>query len=227
MKLVGWAIHDAPVFVAWSSKTKPFSSPNLDPLLKPDEVYMQQLSAVFDFYGVNSYQTQSLVTVMGAADMVGDQMSYADPSIADIVKPVLLTELGWSSTGRAVPSDPSSELIDNGKTQQNVADVIARVMPGAYTTYRSISVGAFWFEFADEWFKQGLPTVWNGADHTSPGFPNGYWDEESFGIFARRRAGGRSNSSNDWAGSGPTLPVDQLLPRMPIVNALKEIFRSN
>lgn len=224
-KLVGWAIHDAPVFVKWASATKPLDSEHLDTLLDPRRTYMQQLSAAFDFYGVNTYQTASLESVVGSAPMAGDQLSYGDPSIASQVKPVLLTEIGWSAAGRADPSIASSPLVDTAATQANVAAVMRTVLPQCFSEYKNMCVGMLWFEFADEWWKSGKPAEWNGGASAAD-FPNGYRDEEAFGLYARRRSGGRTNASSNWAGSGPTLPVDTLVERLPMVVAIKAIYEA-
>lgn len=217
-KLVGWAIHDAPVFVKFATATKPLNNANMDKLLNPSLTYMEQLSAVFDYFGVNTYQTESLETVVGATSMVGDQLSYGDPSIASQIKPVILTEIGWSAAGRS-----GSQMIDTPTTQANVAAVMNKVMPQCYGAYKDVCVGMFWFEFTDEWWKNGQPTVWNGGS-ANPGFPNGHWDDEAFGLYSRMRSGGRANASNNWDGSGPTLPVDTLVDRTPMTSAIKSIY---
>lgn len=205
-KLCGWAFHDSPDLVVFGSQF-PANGPK----------YLEQLSD-FDYWGVNSYQTVNFDSVVG---LPGSRFrgSYADlpPSMK---KPVFLTELGWPATGH-----DGNQLSDTGDTQAATARVIKAMYPEVYKN--PIFLGACYFEFSDEWWKQpgGSDSVWDVGKAASD-FPNKFWDEEGFGLFSVHRRGGRANNDSPWSGSGPTNPYDGITPRQPLIDELKKVFQS-
>ena len=204
-KLCGWAFHDSPDLVIFGSQF-PANGPK----------YLEQLSD-FDYWGVNSYQTKDFNAIVGT----GYRGSYADLP-ASMKKPVLLTELGWPATGHS-----GDQLIDTPATQAATADKIGKMYKKVYEN--PIFLGACYFEFSDEWWKQpgGSDSVWD-IGKPNDDFPNGFWDEEGFGLFSVSRSGGRPNDDNPWnpEGNGPRDPYDKITPRQPLIDKLTKVFQS-
>lgn len=238
-KLVGWALHDVPVWLGFAANATPSSTMEY---LDTGSTYLDQISSVFDYYGVNTYQSKTLMSVLGPwgdhGEIGGGGKAYGAPSIAHRIKPVLVTEIGWPATGRANLSDPASTMVDNVTTEDAVAEVINNIFPQIYKKYKHISIGGFYFEYTDEWWKvpkplaasKALAGAWHhdgGNNCQNFGFPNLCNDEESFGLYARARAGGRSVKSPNFDDNGIVLPVDDLIPRSPMVDALAAVFASN
>ncbi|MBS2033977.1 hypothetical protein JST97_03265 [bacterium] len=213
-KLCGWAFHDSPALVKFASN---FPTNGLK--------YFEQLKQYFDYYGINSYQKTSLDSIGGK----GQPGSYADlPD--NMALPVLFTELGWPATGH----DNSNQLIDTPATQAATAQTLGTVVPQVYQN--KLYMGCFYFEFADEWWKQdvGLPYTWDPGNPDG-GRPNGFGDEEGFGLFSVARQGGRPNQDDNYitfgpdpkapfGPKGPKLPFDKITGRQPIIDALKAAF---
>lgn len=88
------------------------------------QTYLAQISGAFDYFGFNTYQTSpaGLQAVMGSAGggvIAGGGLSYGAPGIADQIKPLLLTEIGWAHSGvTAGVADAGSEA---GFTHAGVA----------------------------------------------------------------------------------------------------------
>lgn len=213
-KLVGWAIHDAPQLVYFASQNPTTGSK-----------YFEMLSS-FDYWGVNTYQPQSLDSVIGTEDMNGNVRPYGKLT-GTMKKPVIFTELGWPATGHnqyGTASD-SGGITESAKTRQNTADTVTRMYPKALGN--SLVQGVFYFEYTDEWWKQTDNANWNGTDKpaTTNYWPNCYADEEGFGLFSIKRAGGRSNNDSNWGTNGPKLPQDDVVERTEITKALHDAFK--
>ena len=99
-------------------------------------------------------------------------------------------------------------------------------------------MGACYFEYSDEWWKQpgGSNSVWN-IGNAEANFPNGFWDEEGFGLFSVRRSGGRANDDRPFitfgpdetapfGPKGPKNPYDTITARQPLIDELKKVFNS-
>lgn len=202
-KLVGWALHDAPDFVKFASKF-PESGPS----------YMEQLAS-FDYWGVNTYQTENFDSIFGES-FAG---SYAGLE-GSARKPVLFTEFGMPATGH----DANGALYEDASTRGKTAEFVSRMYTLAFG--QGLLLGSYYFEFSDEWWKQAPndATRWNPG-HTSQSFPNGFWDEEGFGLFSVSTQG-RAPTDSPWAGSGPRLPQDKLTERTEITSALKAAYES-
>ncbi len=213
-KLCGWAFHDSPDLVIFGSQF-PSSGPK----------YLEQLSS-FDYWGINSYQTRDFFAVVGS----GARGSYGDLP-ESMKKPVLLTELGWPSTGH----DDQGQLVDNPSTQAKTAEKVRLMFPQVYQ--QPLMLGACFFEFSDEWWKQpqGTDATWDPGN-PEPSFPNGYWDEEGFGLYSTRRQGGRPNDDLNFitfgpdpkaafGSKGPKMPYDAYTARTPVIQALTEVFQ--
>ena len=214
-KLVGWGLHDVPQLI-WFASQNPTSG----------KTYLEQLSS-FDFYGVNTYQTQSYDSVLGSKDQNGNVRPYGKLT-GNMRKPVIFTEFGWPATGRNPDGagTPDGDIQESAKTRQNTADLVTKMLTSAFGY--DIFMGVFYFEFSDEWYKSDQAAVWNKTPGLSPNnFPNKFWDEEGFGLFSCRRGDGLSNTDSVWGTNGPMLPVDVLTERTEITTALKAIYVKN
>jgi hypothetical protein len=116
--------------------------------------------------------------------------------------------------------------------------VVTAVLPKAYQ--EPLCAGVTYFEYCDEWWKQpGTPNIytWYGGD-PNPGFPNGYTDEEGFGVYSIERAGYNGNNPRvrqlppyfQWppppknpSYNGPYQP-DVLTQRTPVFDAIQKVF---
>jgi hypothetical protein len=210
-KLVGIANHDFREIVGVSKK------------------YMGTCISL-DFWGVNSYQTSTFDSVFGTDGGPG----YDDVT-GVALKPVILTEWGLPATGRHDPNNPLS-IYSNNATETKTADVVAVVLPKAYQ--QPLCAGVTYFEYSDEWWKQGeTPNLYTWYGGTSnPGFPNGYWDDEGFGVFSIERAGYDGSNPKvrqlppyfTWPDpyyNGPYQP-DVLTERTPLADAIRQTFMS-
>lgn len=203
-KLVGWALHDAPEFVQFAS-VKP----------DPGPTYMEQLKS-FDFWGVNTYHNDSLNAIFGT-NSPGNYTSLP----ANVKKPVLFTEFGWPAT-----THKDGKLHEDATTHANVAKVVTERYKEAFEN--PLLLGAYYFEFQDEWWKQGggQNHTWDPTTAPPNNFPNGYWDEEGFGLFSTAPTSPREATDSPFpeGGAGPVLPLDTLTPRIPIIDALRAVY---
>lgn len=216
-KLVGWALHDVPQLLYFANKNKPTTGGS--------KTYLELLSEVFDFWGINTYQYQNLDSIFGNIS-IDNGLTY-NQLPDNCKKPVIFTEFGWPATGHN-PDTVSGQIYSDKATETKTAAVVSSMYDQAYnqSSNNFMFAGAFYFEFADEWWKTTAPAAWNGGV-VNTGFPNGYQDEEGFGLFSIARAGGRKDDSNNWANNGPVLPQDTYIPRMPIINALKKVYATS
>lgn len=215
-KLCGWAYHDSPAMVKFASRN-PSSGAK----------YAEQLAQYFDYWGINSYQTINWEPVMGA----GFPGSYSDLP-ASMKKPVLLTEVGWSST-----IHDNGNLAETATSRGQVAAKIRQMF--TLMKQQELFLGSCYFEFSDEWWKQaGL----NKLDYThdigevNGNWPTGFQDEEAFGLYSISRDGGRPDNDLTYitfgpdptaagGNKGPKPPFDKLTPKTEMINALKEMYR--
>ena len=222
-KLVGWAINDNPVMLKYANTNHPTATVPADLNLDKTKTYLENISGNIDYWGVNTYQLQaaSLSIVLGSdASPTGIPYGYLTGSVR---KPVILTEYGWPATGHDAGD---GHIYTDTTTQTNVADKITPNFTAAFGY--DILEGVFYFEFSDEWWKQsGTPVYeWNGtsdAENTAA-WPNGYADEEGFGLFGIQRTPPRTPTDSNWNGNGPALPVDTLIERTPMTTALKGVY---
>jgi hypothetical protein len=193
-KLVGMATHD---------------DPNIP---RKAAAWMARCPHI-DFWGVNTYQTETL------DGLFADYAKLTGSSL----KPVILTEWGIPATGHRDPANAGS-IYDDAATQAKAAAGIARVVPQAYG--HPLCLGLYYFEFCDERWNQpeapNLFTWWGGPP--APGFPNGYWDNEGFGLYSVARGGGLPDDAPIWEGNGPKMPFDVHAERTALTSVLAKIF---
>ncbi|MEL7002349.1 MAG: hypothetical protein AAFN93_06390 [Bacteroidota bacterium] len=230
-KLIGIANHD---------------DPNI---CKKASSYMEKCTSV-DFWGINTYQPDSFVSIFGNSETVG----YSTiPKAA--LKPTILTEYGFPSTSRkSVNTLKPEKIYSDSTTQKNVANVLSTMLPKAQA--EQLNLGVCYFEFCDEWWNQSTfnitpvtstcrsatgantPTPGNGGPFVSPndytwyggpvacGFPNYYWDNEGFGLYSVGVAEGRS-PANPWEDNAPALPLDTRTARPPLIAALTDFYKKS
>lgn len=206
-KLIGMAVHDDPNICGQAAS------------------YMATTTAI-QFWGVNSYQTVNFDTVFGTTP---EGHGYAGLT-GSALKPVILTEWGMPATSHKDPNDPTS-IHANHTTISNAAKMITAVVPTAFQ--QPLCLGLYYFEYSDEWWSQdGSPNIytWYGGSAAS-GFPNGYWDQEGFGLYsvARGSKDGKQlpNDAPVWVQTGgdggPNIP-DVVTERTGTVEALKNAW---
>ena len=196
-KLVGMATHDDPQIPARAAS------------------YMANCPHI-DFWGINTYQTESFDSVFsGYAGLTGVAL-----------KPVILTEYGLPATGHRDPSNPET-IYDDGSTREKTATVIGDMLSKAFQD--SLGLGVYYFEFCDEWWNQPeAPNIytWYGGP-PNPGFPNGYWDNDGFGLHSVRRGGSLPNDAPIWVNNGPNSPVDVHTERTELTTVVRQAYHSN
>lgn len=212
-KLVGWAAHDNQPFVYYGANI-PQGNP-----------YFAQLTSI-DFYGVNTYQSRELdETVLGTLPGRYGSLQGATR------KPVILTEFGWPGVGHKDPANVDS-LYETPQTRQAAAEVIKDMIPKAFGN--DLVEGVFYFEFSDEWWKQppyelfpgdtSRAAAWNGGPPDA-GMPNGYHDQEAFGLYSTALGAGRTDPNQPpTANNRPVTPVDPYIPRTEMIDELKKAY---
>ena len=207
--------------------------------------YMATCASI-DFWGVNTYQPQSFDSVFGVSGSITGYSTLSGPAL----KPVILTEYGFPSTSRETADTLQPTAIYSDQAlQQNVADVLDVMLPKAHA--QPLNLGLCYFEFCDEWWNQSAysigagmtcscpgdpncPDGGSGGSFTPPnvytqyggpiacGFPNYYWDNDGFGLYA---VGVGTNRAPDqpWnsAKNAPALPLDTRAPRAPVIASLQ------
>jgi hypothetical protein len=128
-------------------------------------------------------------------------------------KPLLFTEIGWPQTTRTINEDSCDgrkSITDaNTTVTQQVGDLWRLLggklhVPPAQKEF-PLCPGTIYFEFSDEWYKQGELTslqclekskqlcTWIGTGATNTNFPGGWWDEAGFGVYSTKRAQGEAD----------------------------------
>jgi Cellulase (glycosyl hydrolase family 5) len=188
-KLVGVAFHQDNKLV-WGAQNDMKYVPNID------------------YWGVNVYQkdTTGLANIFNIDE--NSLLGYSKLS-SQAKKPLLFTEMGWPQTTRTIPSkecDGRLSITDGDETvTQGVSDLM-RLIGGKLHVAPDkkefpLCPGTFYFEFSDEWYKEGDKHVnapcleeakrlctWIGTNATNTNFPGGWWDEAGFGVFSTKRA---------------------------------------
>lgn len=208
-KLVCMAVHDDPHIPATAAS------------------YMAMCTSV-DYWGVNTYQPVSFDSIFNKTNGYG---SLTGPAL----KPVILTEYGFPSTSRQ-DEDKPEEIYSDQKKQKKVADTLSKMLPKAFK--EPLCHGVYVFEFCDEWWNQGQYSIkgktfkppniytWYGGKPVQ-GFPNGYWDQEGFGLYSIERGGTLKPNADPWNGPDncPTTPIDVHTPRPSVIQAVQQAFK--
>jgi hypothetical protein len=195
-KLVGMANHDDPNIPARAA------------------AYMANCPHI-DYWGVNTYQTVTFDSVYsGYAGLTGVAL-----------KPVILTEFGLPATGRRDAGNPLT-IYEDTSTRSTTAAFISKMIPQAFQN--PLGLGLYYFEFCDEWWNQpeapNAFTWYSGPPNS--GFPNGYWDNDGFGLYSIKRGGNLSNDAPIWVGNGPNSPIDVHTERTELTAAVWQIYGS-
>lgn len=132
-----------------------------------------------------------------------------------------------------------------------IAKTAAAVGPLIDVAFKTpIVAGLVYFEWSDEWWKQDSYANFlspapgggflsfnlvnqrddrqEGTGATRIGFPNGYWDEEGFGLNAIALDGRAANQvyTDNLGGKGGNVQVDRLTPRTELLNTVTGAFRN-
>jgi len=166
-----------------------------------------------DFWGINTYQTKNFDSVYsGYRDVTGSAL-----------KPVVLTEFGLPATGHR--NDNATSIYEDESTRQKTAAVVGNMLPQAFEN--SLGLGVYYFEYCDEWWNQpeaGNNCTWYGGP-SAPGFPNGYWDNDGFGLFSIKRGDGLANDAPIWVNNGPNTPIDEHTERTEITAVVRKAYQ--
>ncbi len=136
-------------------------------------------------------------------------------------------------------------IYEDASTVRKTADAVRQLIPVAFS--HPIVAGMVYFEWSDEWWKQDsyinffIPKKANKPVYLvnlaisrqeggtpNSGFPNGYWDEEGFGlnsIALNGRTASQVYTDQEW-GTGGNVQVDKLTPRTELMNAVVETYKS-
>ena len=216
-KLVGMALHDNPNITANCQN------------------YMAACPSI-DFWGVNTYQSQTFKSIFNDT---GTSSGY-NTLTGKAIKPVIFTEYGIPATGHHSSTDAST-IYSDSTTEGNTATVLDNMLPQAYgsappaplPTYDTgLCLGLYYFEFCDEWWNQdGSPNIytWYGGA-AAGGFPNGYWDQDGFGVYSVARGANLANNATIWNQPGaygaPNTPLDVHTNRTAISTAITTAFNA-
>jgi hypothetical protein len=164
-----------------------------------------------DYWGVNVYQkdTTALANIFYINQKQNQLLGYSKLS-PKAKKPLLFTEMGWPQTTRTIKNRDCSGRLSITDADTTVTEAVSKLMrlvggklhvPPAQKEF-PLCPGTIYFEFTDEWYKQGETTrleclgrdkqlcTWIGTDAQNPNFPGGWWDEAGFGVFSTKRAPG-------------------------------------
>ena len=195
--------------------------------------YMAKCPSI-DYWGVNTYRPQSFDTIFNGTP---DNPGYAKLT-GSALKPVILTEYGFPFTSHPLGTEPEG-IYSNSTTQNNVAGVLTSTLPKALNT-EPLCLGIYIFEYCDEWwsqdeykigssdFKPPNISTWYGGQPAA-GFPNGYWDQEGFGIFAIHQGGDLKPDDPIWDASAnrPVTPIDIHTSRQPVLQAIHDAYTAD
>lgn len=200
-KLIGWAFNDDPDFASLTVE------------------YRKKHAQSVDFYGVNVFQAEQLNSALNP---------WLQANQSDAARPILMTEYGLPATGHSRSGDPLSIYAD-ANTIKRTADAVGKLIPEAFK-HPSVT-GMFYFEWSDEWWKQ--PGDANRKDRqegtdSSNNFPNGYWDEEGFGLYSIALGDRAANQiyTDNLGGKGGNVQVDKLTPRTELLNVVTDAFKN-
>ena len=205
-KLVGMAVHD-------------------DPKIPGKAAQWMEKCPYIDFWGVNPYQTVNFDPTFYSTP---DGPGYAGLK-GHALKPVILTEFGIPAPGHRDRSNAST-IYEDQETRNKAAEVVGRMLPQAFDKKKyPLCAGLYYFEYCDEWWNQpGSPNIYTWWGGTPSGFPNGFWDQDGFGLYSIRRGDGLKPNDDPWDGPNnrPRMPVDIHTERKEITAKVRDTYRS-
>ena len=98
------------------------------------------------------------------------------------------------------------------------------MLPQAYQ--HPLGLGLYYFEFCYEWWNQpeapNIYTWWGGT--RADGLPDGWWDQEGFGLYSIRRGNSLPNNAPIWVDNGPNTPIDVHTERTELTAKVRQAF---
>ncbi|WP_341904890.1 cellulase family glycosylhydrolase [Fluviicola taffensis] len=208
-----------------------------------------------DFWGVNTYQPQTFASVFGNSTITS---GYAKLSGAALKPVILTEYGFPATSRTSENTLSPLQIMSNTETQQNVATVLETMLPAAYAEQMNLGVCYFeycdewWNQSGYTLSSSGScptgtgPYAPNGSNSSSGtafnapndytwfggpiacGFPNYYWDNEGFGLYAVA-VGSNRNPAQPWDQStnSPALPLDTRTPRTPITSQISTFNNYN
>lgn len=151
---------------------------------------------------------------------------------------------GLAGNGSIVRNTQANTLsiYEDVSTVGKVADAVRTLIPFAFR--HPVMAGMFYFEWSDEWWKQDSYIDFQVQGRTvslvnlfksrqeggslNSAFPNGFWDEEGFGLHSIALDGRTADQvyTDSVSGKGGNLQVDKLTPRTELLNAVVEAYRN-
>lgn len=148
---------------------------------------------------------------------------------------------------RIVTTEASAlSIYADDTTIGRTAAAVGRLIPKVFQT--PIAAGLVYFEWSDEYWKQDsyanflIPSQstrsvnlvntridrQEGTGVPRIAFPNGYWDEEGFGLNAIALDGRTADQvyTDNLGGKGGNVQVDRLTPRTELLNTVTSAFRN-
>jgi hypothetical protein len=175
----------------------------------------QRFAQIFDIWGINIYA--------GMADTLDNYATYVANG-SDTQRPLIVSEWGVPAgvnVPQGAPGPPNGNATARELTTDEFTSAINDNMwpdAKAMQAQRSFVAGAQFFEWSDEWWKNGSTPVYEQNASASPAWPEEWW-----GLYGIAPVG-RTAQQGPWnnAANQP-FPPDQLTAR-PTVTALSAIY---
>jgi hypothetical protein len=175
----------------------------------------QRFAQIFDVWGLNIYS--------GMADTLNNYAVYVANG-SDTQRPAIVSEWGVPGgvnvppgaagppNGNATARELTAEEFTNAINENMIPDA------NAMQAQRGFVAGAQFFEWSDEWWKNGYTPVYEQNASASPDWPEEWW-----GLYAVAPVG-RTAQEGPWNNAtNQPFPPDQLTAR-PTVAALEAIY---
>lgn len=178
---------------------------------------VQRYAQIFDVWGLNIYSGMATTLDSYATQVAGNSNSQ---------RPLIVSEWGVPG-GKNVPDGaagpPDGNATSRELTQEEFTTEINQTMnPNgqAMKSHLDFVAGAQFFEWSDEWWKNGATPIYTQDASGSPDYPEEWWGLHSITPVGRTaQQGPWDNSANQ------PFPPDQLTAR-PTVGALTSLYQN-
>mmetsp|Transcript_1312 Transcript_1312/g.2058 ORF Transcript_1312/g.2058 Transcript_1312/m.2058 type:complete len:448 (-) Transcript_1312:49-1392(-) len=154
----------------------------------PNGTAIESYQKIFNVFTYNAYE--------GCGVLNTDSVFGVYPNLLKM--PILLGE--WGTPNSNSGGQP-------GNNAQAAADHITCYWTDHISKHSDVGIGAFYFEYSDEWWKLGEPVVQNLNSINS----NPLWIEEAFGLYSIKNANRPAKNPWNQTGNKP-YPCDILSP---------------